>query len=387
MLFCRYEDRLIIRCLRFLLAQMRSAHVELHLDQEVDVAYLLKTAERHRVTPMIYLALRSAQGVPEDVLEPFRSEFDRNALNSLALTGELMRILERLQGIPVMPFKGPLLAASAYGSIHYRQFDDLDVLIEEKDYPRARDILHASGYREVESYNQDCEEAMMGSYHHRHFYNSELDVHLEVHWQIAPKLYSFNMDVKDLFERAKTIVFSGREVLTLSPEDTILLLSEHGTRHYWNRLSWVCDVARAVDSYDIDWPLTIERAHDLGCRRILLLTMHLSNQLLEASLPKWACDEATSDINVNSLISDVEHRLFAAPETSSFPDPNLELFYLRARERMIDRARYYFHRATTPTSEDWEALSLPGTLFPLYHLIRPARLMSRYRSRIWEWLR
>lgn len=392
MQFHRYEDQLIIKCLRSFLAQMHSGHIEPHLDREVeerevDGAYLLKTAEMHRVTPMIYLALRSARGAPEDVLELFREEFDRNALYSLALTGELLRVLERLQGIPVIPFKGPLLAALAYGNINYRQFDDLDVLIEKKDYPRARDILHASSYREVESYSQDREEALMGSYHHRHFYNSQLEVHLEVHWQVAPKLYSFGMDVKDLFKRAKPIVFSGREVLTLSPEDAILLLSEHGTRHYWSRLSWVCDIAKAADSYDIDWPLAAERARDLGCRRILLLSMLLSNRLLEAPLPEWACDEAESDIKVNSLIADVERRLFAAPETSLFPDPNLELFYLRARERMIDKARYYFHRATTPTSEDWEAVSLSGPLFPLYHLIRPARLMSRYRSRIWEWLR
>ena len=36
----------------------------------------------------------------------------------------------------------------------------------------------------------------------------------------------------------------------------------------------------------------------------------------------------------------------------------------------------------TPTLADWEALSLPDPLFPLYYLYRPLRLMTeRLRSR------
>ena len=49
------------------------------------------------------------------------------------------------------------------------------------------------------------------------------------------------------------------------------------------------------------------------------------------------------------------------------------------------RATYYFRRATTPTVEDWNSTPLPDFLFPLYHLVRPLRLMSHYRLKLWKW--
>lgn len=40
------------------------------------------------------------------------------------------------------------------------------------------------------------------------------------------------------------------------------------------------------------------------------------------------------------------------------------------------RIRYLADRAISPTLDDWEAMPLPASLFPLYFLSRPFRLAS-----------
>ena len=70
------------------------------------------------------------------------------ARSNLLRTGELVKCLNLLQsqGITAVPMKGPVLAASAYGSLVLREFNDLDILVRERDVTRARDILIAEGY-------------------------------------------------------------------------------------------------------------------------------------------------------------------------------------------------------------------------------------------------
>jgi len=60
--------------------------------------------------------------VPPEIRELLRIDYDRNAFRSLANASELVSILRRFdqQGIPAMPFKGVVLAASVYKSLTIR---------------------------------------------------------------------------------------------------------------------------------------------------------------------------------------------------------------------------------------------------------------------------
>ena len=74
------------------------------------------------------------------------------------MTRELTRISALLEnnGVCVIPWKGPILAAAAYGDVALRQFGDLDILVREQDAMRAKDLLLASGYRPL--YPQPAEQ-------------------------------------------------------------------------------------------------------------------------------------------------------------------------------------------------------------------------------------
>jgi hypothetical protein len=365
------EDQFIMDCLK---SQFQS-DANLRMYPGLNWDYLIDTASRNKVVPLLHLALKSFQ-IPKALKE----NSYRNAIHSLKLTGELTRILGFL-AVPSIPFKGPMLAAQAYGNVSHRQFDDLDLLIREKDFHSAKSDLLKNGYIIVDKLRRDQETAFLKSHHHCQFLNPITGVGLEVHWQISPKIYSFRLDVSELFQRATYVKLFGQEILTLSREDSIIVLSEHGTRHYWSRLGWICDIAKLCQS-EVDWAKVMKIAKSVGSKRSILLAISLARDILDLKTPDLPPSGAHKEITI--LSREVQARLF-----TSYPlnDPEIEQFYIRCRERRMDRFRYYVYRATVPTKDDWAYIDLPGYLFPFYHLIRPIRLINKHRYNVIKWLR
>ncbi|HEY4953988.1 MAG TPA: nucleotidyltransferase family protein, partial [Gemmatimonadaceae bacterium] len=90
-------------------------------------------AKRHAVLPLVhrYLKLECPTAVPEEGLAKLRTQWQLIILYNRRLTAELVRLMGLLKaaGVPAVTFKGPVLAAMAYGSIELRQFSDLDILV------------------------------------------------------------------------------------------------------------------------------------------------------------------------------------------------------------------------------------------------------------------
>src|SRR6202042_525320 len=74
----------------------------------------------------------------------------KNMARAIYLSHELTRILEIFEsrGIQAIPYKGPVLAAQAYGDIALRQFHDLDIVLRQRDLPAAHEVMMGLGYTE-----------------------------------------------------------------------------------------------------------------------------------------------------------------------------------------------------------------------------------------------
>ncbi len=358
-----------------------------------DWKYLLNAADRHGLRPLLYHNLMEAQHqVPPAVLNDLRRSYLSNSQRNHILTGELLRLLERLEaeGILAIPFKGPVLSQELYGDVAIRMFTDLDVLVRREDVLRAKEIVISEGYSPEHTLTGAQEKLLLRSHHHYHFYNQK-SVHLEVHWRISPSIYCFPLTTEDLFSRAARKAILGKELLTLSPEDLLLVLCEHGARHYWRRLAWIVDLDRLVQSTRIDWRAVASRSKRMGCYRLLLLGLYLANGLLRTPLPPEISIDVDEEEKVAGLVEETATRLFTQDSEiepkSHLPNIGEELFYLRAKERLRDKAGYYIRRATTPTEDEWASMPLPGHLAPIYYALRPVRLMNKYGLGIGRWLK
>jgi hypothetical protein len=97
------------------------------------------------------------------------------------------------------------------------------------------------------------------------------------------------------------------EVWTLGPEDTLLFLCCHGTKHNWGALSWLVDVAELVRGQSgLDWDAVVRWSRVPGRRRPVQLGLHLAHHLLEAPVPAEVLTEGDRDPEVAALVAVVE---------------------------------------------------------------------------------
>ncbi len=389
------EDELLLRYIRTFMGFERGAAPQVAAVRGVDWEGLFERADRQKVLPLLYMAIKRSDDdqVPQEWLNRLRAEFDRNAIFNLSMTGELLGLLDLFEGrgIEAIPFKGPSLSSLLYRDISLRQFLDLDVLVPLDRVSEVRDLLISRGYVPSRQMRPAEERAHIRYQHHHHFYSPDRGINLEIHWRISPRIYSFDLEPSELRRRAKLVRIAGREVLSLSPEDTILILCEHATRHYWRRLAWICDVAALAASDEVEWKTAVQRARDLGCERVLFVGLLLAEELLKAPIPSEISGMLGEDETASSLAAEAVEMLFGDRSPPCGSADRLgssigeELFYIRARERLRDRSLYYLRRATYPTEEDWDRISLPEDLSFLYRLMRPFRMIGKYRLAIWKW--
>jgi len=240
----------------------------------VDWEYLIKAARYHRVIPFLYSQITSSSEitVPPPFLEELKRSFLRIIQFNMFTTSELISLYNKItaEGIPIIPYKGPILAQIFYGDIKCRQYDDLDILIQKENIQKVKKILLQEGYQFGQLMTPSQEKQFTKSQHHYQFSHPSSGFHIELHWEVSPRIYSFNLDLGKVWERANYITFSGREVLSLSGEDMILIFCEHGTRHYWKRLSMVCDIAKLIELNELDWDYLFNTAKHIGSERVLL---------------------------------------------------------------------------------------------------------------------
>jgi hypothetical protein len=333
--------------------------------------------------PFLYRQFKAvdSQFVPDEVLSSLRDLFFNNAARNLLLTEELHKILALFEGagIESLPYKGPALALQLYGDTGFRQFDDLDLIIRRHDIAAAYALLLSAGYQTPYAVEQRAREAAyLESQRQQLFVGRDGKVCLEIHWGFAPKCLVPALDAEHFWGRLAPLSLERTQTRALSPEDLLIVLSVHGGKHLWERLSWLCDVAELIVSHpSIDWDGVMREASTLGVRRMLLLGLLLCKDHLQTHLPEAILREVEEDRIIPSLAHQVKLNLL----TDGFPATNPTssiLFNYRIRERRLDGARYCYHITTRPTPAEWAALDLPDALSFLYYLVRPFRMIRRH---------
>ena len=172
-------------------------------------------------------------------------------------------------------------------------------------------------------------------------------------------------------------MMAGRRVMTVAAEDSLLILCAHSSKHLWSRLGWICDIANLIKSRnDLNWNEVFQHADGLGSRRMLSVGLLLSIDLLGASVPDPIVAEIRSDTGAVALAREFAARLFEERESRPGIIETSRL-HMRMRERPRDRIIYAVRLSLGTTVGDWTALKIPRSLFFLYYLVRPFRLLGK----------
>lgn len=376
------EVDLLLHCARVQLAPGGPERIFEIVKQPLDWEYLLRLTVGHRLAPLLYwhLSRTCPEVVPQERLAELRRHFKQTANRNLFLTWRLLELLDAFKsaGIAVIPFKGPVLASALYRNVGLRPFDDLDIFVRQADVSKVGELLARRGFRPL--YRLTAQEA--ASYLESNcelcFVQQTGTVAVDVHWGIAPEYFSVPFDPASWWSQASAHSVGDKEVLTLSPENLLLYLCIHGTKHAWERLLWLTDVATLIQAHPhLNYDRVFEQAASLHSTRMLGLGLALAKDLLRAVLPGSVGARLEGDRTIPALVAHVREGLVGEKAVSG----NMILiscFRLRARERVIDRLTYCLKLATLPSIKDWAWLSLPRFLSPLYCVLRPLRLLVQY---------
>ena len=348
----------------------------------IDWDFLLREAADYSVTPLL---CRQLLAVAADLVAPSRiqrmNEIMRaNAMRNLVLTAELFTILNlfRSEGISAIPYKGPVLAAQAYGDVALRDFEDLDIILRQRDMAKANEIMTSLGYRPKYPWILSAEATaslVPGEYNYR---DEPRRMMIELHTERTLRHFPLPPDLDDLASRLVPVSVGGRDLLTFSPDDMLLLLCIHGSKDFWERLSWIADVAEFVQAYPaLNWDVCLRRAQSWRAQRMLNVGLALAVRFFNPQLPLEISSRVRADSAAQSVASQVERRLLARqrPELGGAGRFNFRRLML---EDVFAGWRYSLRLATVPSEDDWSMMRLPNPLAPLYVALRPLRLLRKY---------
>ncbi len=344
------EAELLLRCAGATVSETRAARFQDALSETLDWDELLSLAMQHGVLPLLYWHLdrMDALSVPAVAYEQLRSYFYANKLHNRRLTEKLLDLLRLFEahGIPALPFKGPTLAVAAYGNLDLRQFGDLDILVPERACGTAMQMLLAEGFRlKSPAMRVEKEMAQLSRCAYSWVHDAD-DLSVDLHWGITAameypdRIFALPLDAIQVWERLESVSLAGHRVPSFAPEDLLLILCIHGSKHCWERLGWLCDIVHLMHIYPkMPWAQIRNRASRLGCRRMLDLGILLAHTVCGVRLPASLWQQVQTDAVVSSLARAVQQGWFSSVESEAGLVARSR-FYLRMRERWRDKVFY-----------------------------------------------
>lgn len=384
------ETQILIGCSRTTVLPAQVEQVSTALNQNPDWAYLFKIAERNAVLPLVSSNLieHFALLLPNEIKNNLTDGFQKQIRYNLFLTGNLIKIVKLLcaNDIPVIPFKGPLLANKAYKNLAFRRYIDLDILVQPADLKKTISLLDSLDYTPVtDSYWLENIDLCIKQKKDIKFVNKDNNVYIELHWRLSRPYFDMPVAADYLWRQAETETLAGTEVSTLAFSHLLIYLCLHGTKHAWARLAWICDINELVNSTEpIDWKDIFEEAGKLGCKKILYLGLFLAYEFFGLEIKSSEWEKIKIDETLKLMALQVRARIFA-DELIQLDISENYAYQLKLKEKFRDRWKlhtYYSYRylqiVFSPNEIDKELFYLPSLLTPLYYALRPVRLLYNY---------
>jgi hypothetical protein len=376
------EKQLLVSCARTTMVPEVAERIREITARPLDWDFVLSEATENSVGPLLEMNLRAVvpDAVPAAAMERLKISCRANTVRCLFLAAELHKVLElfRTAGIVAIPYKGPVLAEQAYGNLTLRDFDDLDIILPQRDLQKAHEVMLGLGYQARFPWilSKDSKTALVpGEYNYR---DEKRRAVVELHSELTLRHFPVAPDINRFTQRLVKVMVAGQEVPTLAPEDLLSALCVHGSKDFWERISWIADVAELIQRQtDLDWDRAFQTAESLRAERMLHLGLALANDLLRAPMPEEIRKQVRGDGEALAVAREVEGRTLSR-NLSGVSAGNRMRFRRRMVRGMLAGWRYSLRLAVIPAEEDWEMVQLPRLLAPLYLALRPLRLLAKY---------
>src|ERR1700721_375474 len=307
------EKQLLICCARTRVSPEVAEKIRELAAQPLDWDYLLYEAEENSITPLVakHLAELAPDAAPPALNERLKKTCRANTVRNLYLTADLIRVLElfREKGIEAASYKGPVLAAQAYGDVALREFEDVDIVLRQRDLPAAHEVILSLGYKPKFEWilSPGASAALVpGEYNYR---DIERRAMVELHTELTLRHFPVPPNLDEFFRNTIEVSVAGRDVPSFAPEYLLPMLCIHGSKDFWERFSWMADVSELIQACPaLDWDKTFQVAEALHATRILHLGLTLAATVLDAPLPPAIAQAVEADKIAGGLATEIMRR-------------------------------------------------------------------------------
>jgi len=383
---CDYspELSLLIACCR---QPSDIKHIQSVVGSITDFKHFTELASKHGVFPLVYRAIRVyASGlIDSEIIKEMKHTNLRIVGLNLLMSAELIKITNLLEqhGIPVIPFKGPVLAQLAYGDIALRQFGDLDILIREEHLYRAGELIVQAGYEPMATISYLRNPAKLYIEKNFEFYNRKNGVKLEMHWRFTNRIFSTNIEPCIIWGELQKVQLLNEQLKTMSVQYLLLYLCAHGAYHMWERIEWIVDIDRLLTAHaDLDWESLLQKAKDTRSETTFLLGLAMTKHLFGTAIPTEINHVIENNPAIKKLqeitVQSLKGYLLYKDFTSNSKNYEMFRFNVALQDGRAAKVSFLTQTLFHWSDRDVMVINLPRHLFFLYYPIRIVRIALKY---------
>jgi hypothetical protein len=105
-----------------------------------------------------------------------------------------------------------------------------------------------------------------------------------------------NIDFDSVWRDARPMMYAGREVWLMCPEDLLISLCINSCRKRFFWLKSLCDIGETLRRYPaLDWTALAEKARQYGCENIVYAALYVTSRTIGLNMP----DRILDSLNVS----------------------------------------------------------------------------------------
>lgn len=356
--------------------------IDLNYYKNIDWNYLQYFIIKNGISELFYISLKKIpqQIIPSAILSSLQDQYRNTTMNNMLLVSELTKIIDSFQkkNINFVPFKGPVMNDRIYKNLSFKQSSDLDILIDFNNFHLVYQVLKQMDYIPQLPLSKNISLVDRIPDYYCNFTRRDSSILVDLHWAFEARNYSFSINYKDIENSLLTSSFQNRKIKIIPFELLIVILSIHGCKHYWQRLIWLIDFTLLVEqNTDINWIKILEFSNKFNCKKMLLISLFLSNYIFNTTLNNKVVEKIDENKDVTRIALIMFNNIFhKSNRTNKFLNKNL---YVNSMEKNKDKITYYLN-LINPSSIELNIINFPSYLYFLYYPLRFLRLAHKYLS-------
>jgi hypothetical protein len=235
------------------------------------------------------------QWEPHDYPPPEFRQWVQQAYRTSAIRMALMyrhigKVLAQLveSRVDYMVVKGPALAHTVYPDPVLRAFNDLDLVVRERDWAVMHQMLVKMGFKAEADLPQPPPKLVTQAvFYELKYWHQKTGFLVEVHYDDLLNAGLASREMEGFWQRAIRVDLEGVPVKALSLEDQLIHLCAHAHYHGYTRLNWFSDMAFIVRDHtaQLDWERLIQTVRVEEAQVGAYYSLRFLEQLLGVGVP------------------------------------------------------------------------------------------------------